>query len=125
MGGGGLGEFTDGVDPALEGEDRLRASLALNKPLLDQLHDSENLREWLAGPGRGMHQQMEQRFFDALQGWLSTNYGTEENRLAHFNARVAMSMLQDLKKVIDAGAAARTVIMNNDRELNGEPTDGE
>lgn len=115
--------FTD-IDPELQGEDRLRASIETNQHLLDAVHNSVAMREWLVGPGRGLKRELEQELFDAVKLWLSAHDpGSKQGRLAHFNARTALSVLQRLQLVVELGDEARPQLEAIDKELNGEPTD--
>lgn len=89
-------------------EQRLREILISRNRLFKLIDAGQSFAKFLeTNEGRVIWDDASDALAQGIQAWLSTDDpGSREARLAHFNARVAVSVLQQFQRAIDRGREA-------------------
>lgn len=96
------------VEEFSEVEAALMRAINENKGLLELVNIGIDMKRFLSTPaGKRVWQNAEMKLGDAIREWLtSADPATAQVRAAHFNARVAIQVLQEFKDAIDSGREA-------------------
>lgn len=114
----GLDEYGGQEEQSDAGEQDQQAR-ALRK-LIDSVVMGEAMRAFMTTPqGTALGNKVEQQLLDALTVLLGCADLTSKNAIAaHFNLRVATSVLQMIEGIIVEGAETRVIVEAHDREMN-------
>lgn len=96
------------VEEFSEVEAALMRALNENRGLLELINVGLDMKRFLSTPaGKRVWQRAEEKLGDSIRDWLSSaDPTTPAVCAAHFNARVAIQVLQEFKDAIDSGREA-------------------
>lgn len=115
----GMEEF-GGQEEAPDGEDLLQRQQRIHRQLIDSVRMSDAMRAFIVTPaGEALKIAAERRLLESLTHLLAHGDLRHPNAItAHFNARVATSLMQVIDEIIQAGIEARQSIEASDAEVN-------
>lgn len=97
-------------------EQELLDVLRDERMLLDLVNVGLDMRRFLRTPaGKTIWEEKERELAECIRVWLSsTDHACAPVAEAHFNARVAISVLQTFQKALDAGREAQDQLMTQE-----------
>lgn len=105
------------------GERLLKQQMHLHAGPIRLYQASEAMQRWLDGTleGQALQDEVQQTINDAVAVWLkASDPGSEECRKAHFEARVAVGIIQRVDSIIQRGAEAGRAVREADSLANAE-----